>query len=51
MIFLDHYWIELDPDGNPTGHVCHGHYGISDKPMEGFWIFVKQVEITDKDKD
>lgn len=45
MILPDHYWIQLDPDSrNPTGKICHGYYGLSDKPMDGLWILVKQVE-------
>lgn len=40
-----YYWMEVDPETkNPTGEVCWVFYGFSDKPTEGYWILVKEVE-------
>lgn len=35
------YWIELDKDGEPTGHICSAFYR-GDRPMEGNWILVRE---------
>ena len=38
------YWVEVDPETyNPTGAVCWACCH-ADKPIEGFWILVEQVE-------
>lgn len=38
------YWIEVDPETyNPTGKICWAYYP-DDKPINGFWIKVKEVK-------
>ena len=39
------YWIEIDPEtGNPKGDACWATYGLSDKPMEGHWLYVESAQ-------
>lgn len=36
------YWLEIDLEtGNPVGGVCWAYYK-DDKPIEGYWILVKE---------
>lgn len=50
MILPKHYWLEVDPETkNPTGQVCWAYYGQSDKPTDGYWILVEQVEAPNQD--
>ena len=40
---LGYWWMQVDSDGMPTGHICSAFYGDNDKPMEGNWILVRNV--------
>jgi hypothetical protein len=40
-----YWWMELDEDGEPTGHICSAYYGESDRPMQGTWILVGQIMV------
>lgn len=38
------FWVEMTPDNeNPTGQICWNYYP-DDKPIEGNWIEVQEIE-------
>ena len=45
-----YWWIQVDEDGEYTGHICSAWYGLADKPVEGIWVLVKRVEVEEEPK-
>lgn len=40
------YWLEVNPETMlPTGKACSAYFGLSDKPIEGYWLLVEEISV------